>query len=51
MINTVASGGTILARSGCDEPCVIDRSEKENQSPCERRIHREALNIFLELTG
>jgi hypothetical protein len=30
---------------------VIDRSKEENLSFCERRIHREALNILLEATG
>jgi hypothetical protein len=30
---------------------VIDRSEEENLSFGERRIHREALNILLEVTG
>jgi hypothetical protein len=50
MINRVASDGTVLARSRGDEFCLIDRSEKKS-IVCERRIHREALNIFLAIAG
>jgi hypothetical protein len=49
MTNTVASGEIVLARAMSFTRSTA--AKKKNLSFCERRIHREALNILLEVTG